>query len=66
MTTLSDKSLVKKFSKGAAVSVELGGTPENSEANEKLRKSILRNIDKVVENLHKSNHLSDAISSRNQ
>ena len=46
MTKLSEKSLVKRFAKNAAVTVELGGTPENSAVNQKLRNSILRDPDK--------------------
>ncbi|MCQ2966080.1 MAG: hypothetical protein MJ250_04995 [Alphaproteobacteria bacterium] len=62
MTQLNDKSLVKQFAKGAKVTVELGGTPENAKANEKLRASILRDSDKQVEDIRTSTHLSDAIS----
>ena len=62
MSKLSDKSLVKKFAKGAPVSVELGGTPENAIANEKLRASILRDTErKSLEAERVSSHLSEAM-----
>ncbi len=37
MSKVKDNSLVKKFAKGAAVSVERGGDPENARRNEKAR-----------------------------
>ncbi len=61
MTKLSDKSLVKRFAKNAAVTVELGGTPENSAVNQKLRNSILRDSDKSPEADRVSSHLSEAM-----
>lgn len=64
MTKLSDKSLVKRFAKNAAVTVELGGTPENSAVNQKLRNSILRDPDKSSEADRVSSHLSEAMLHR--
>ena len=40
MAQLSDKSLVKQFAKNSKVTVDLGGTSENSAVNQKLRESI--------------------------
>lgn len=63
--TLSDKSLVKKFAKNAPVTVELGGTPENSVINDKLRASILRETDKSSKEASRvSSHLSEAMIQR--
>lgn len=65
MTQLSDKSLVKRFAKNAAVTVELGGTPENSAVNRKLRSSILRDPDKKLQEADRvSSHLSEAMLHR--
>ncbi len=65
MTKLSDKSLVKRFAKNAAVTVELGGTPENSKMNQKLRDSILRDPEKrSLEADRVSSHLSEAMLHR--
>ncbi len=65
MTKLSDKSLVKRFAKNAAVHVELGGTPENSAVNQKLRNSILRDPEKKsMEADRVSSHLSEAMLHR--
>lgn len=62
--TISDKSFVKKFAKNAAVTIELGGTPENSIANEKLRSSVLRDDKKISEVDRVSSHLSEAMIQR--
>ena len=65
MAKLSEKSLVKQFAKNAAVTVDLGGTPENSAVNQKLRESILRDpARKVAEQDRVSSHLSDALLQR--
>ncbi|GEM_PF-2456778 len=65
MSRLSDKSLVKRFAKGAAVTVDLGGTPENSGVNEKLRASILRDPEKKMTEAERvSSHLSEAMLHR--
>ena len=65
MAKLSDKSLVKQFAKNAAVTVDLGGTPENSAINQKLRESILRDPSrKVIEADRVSSHLSEALLQR--
>ena len=65
MAKLSDKSLVKQFAKSSKVTVDLGGTPENSAVNEKLRESILRDpAKKVIEPDRVSSHLSEALLQR--
>ena len=65
MAKLSEKSLVKQFAKNAAVTVDLGGTPENSAVNQKLRESILRDPARKVTELDRvSSHLSDALLQR--
>lgn len=65
MSKLSEKSLVKRFAKNAAVTVELGGTPENSAVNQKLRNSILRDPDKKSPEADRvSSHLSEAMLHR--
>ncbi len=65
MANLSDKSLVKRFAKNAVVTVELGGTPENSAVNQKLRNSILRDPEKKIAEVDRvSSHLSDALLHR--
>ena len=65
MAKLSDKSLVKQFAKNATVTVDLGGTPENSAVNQKLRESILRDPAKKVTELDRvSSHLSEALLQR--
>ncbi len=64
MGKLSENSLVKQFAKNAEVTVDLGGTPENSVINEKLRGSILREIDKSKEIERVSSHLSEAMLQR--
>ena len=65
MSRLSDKSLVKRFAKGAAVTFDLGGTPENSGVNEKLRASILRDPEKKMTEAERvSSHLSEAMLHR--
>ena len=65
MAKLSEKSLVKQFAKNAAVTVDLGGTPENSAVNQKLRESILRDPSRrVVEADRVSSHLSEALLQR--
>ena len=65
MAKLSDKSLVKQFAKNSKVTVDLGGTPENSAVNQKLRESILRDpAKKVIEVDRLSSHLSEALLQR--
>lgn len=65
MAKLSDKSLVKQFAKNAKVTVDLGGTPENSAVNQKLRESILRDPAKKIAEVDRvSSHLSEALLQR--
>ncbi len=65
MGQLSNDALVKKFAKNATVTVELGGTPENSIVNQKLRSSILRDNDKKSKEAERvSSHLSEAMLHR--
>lgn len=65
MAQLSDKSLVKQFAKNAKVTVDLGGTPENSAVNRKLRESILRDPEKRISEAERvSSHLSEALLQR--
>ena len=65
MTKLSEKSLVKQFAKNAAVSVELGGAPEKSAVNQRLRNSILRDPEKKIAEVDRvSSHLSEAMLHR--
>ena len=66
MAQLSDKSLVKQFAKNSKVTVDLGGTPENSAVNQKLRESILRDPEKRISEVERvSSHLSEALLQRN-
>ncbi len=62
MKKLNENSLVKKFAKGEAVTVDLGGTPENAPVIEKMRSSILRDRERAGEDFRTSSHLSDALA----
>ena len=65
MSKLSEKSLVKQFAKKSTVTVDLGGTPENSAINQKLRESILRDPAKKIAEVDRvSSHLSEALLQR--
>lgn len=65
MSKLSEKSLVKQFAKNSTVTVDLGGTPENSAINQKLRESILRDPAKKIAEVDRvSSHLSEALLQR--
>lgn len=46
MSKVKADSLVKKFAKGAPVSVERGGDPENMHQNDKLRTDAFRDAER--------------------